>query len=681
MPIPFKIQRRFFATAWKRTLYIMFFAQMISMIGFSSVFPFLPLYVKSLGTVTSMSTDFCVGLVFSGQAFSMMIASPIWGAVADRWGRKLMVERAMLGGAVVLALMAFVRSAEELVMLRMAQGLISGVMGATNALVAATAPRGKTGYAMGLMQVAMGLGLGLGPLIGGMVADAYGYRAAFYITAALLAIAGVVVFFGVDEQFVARESSQKSHFNVFGAWQSVLSSQGVPLIYALRFINQMGRIIFIPILPLFIMSLIDNPGTGEQFHRLGDWRLFRGHGLFLHYPWPCRRPLRPSPHRHHQYALLISPVYAAMPCGFRMAIAGAADALWGCFGGHRHWHQRIAGGSHPAGRRGHGLWTGQLDHLRRSHDRPHAGRRYFGIFRNSDGIRNGCAALPGRRSAGCPVPAQAPRQSEPLKGIFHSALTNPDNSGRVRPATGSTEIFTCTHTSENRLPMAQPWQTIERISTEAGPLELRQRGRHDFLITVDGRVLMNSMAHRSEVALGQLACGNITNATHPRVLVGGLGMGYTLKAVLDSLPATGKVVVAELNPTVLKWCRGPLAGLSANATADTRVTVDVCDVAHMIRRYATGDTGKKFDAIILDLYTGPYVRSHRHDDPLYGSIAINRTRGALTPGGVFAVWGENYDAGFAKRLTDGGFATTIHRAGKGGPRHVVYLGRRAPGRS
>ncbi len=264
MPIPFKIQTGS-STAWKRTLYIMFFAQMISMIGFSSVFPFLPLYVKSLGTVTSMSADFCVGLVYSGQAFAMMIASPIWGAIADRWGRKLMVERAMFGGAVILAMMAFVRSAEELVLLRMIQGLISGVMGATNALVAATAPRGRTGYAMGLMQVAMGLGLGLGPVIGGMVADAYGYRAAFYITAALLASAGVVVFLGVDEQFVARESTLKSHFHIFGTWKRVLSSQGVPLIYILRFINQMGRIIYIPILPLFIISLIDNPGRVNSF--------------------------------------------------------------------------------------------------------------------------------------------------------------------------------------------------------------------------------------------------------------------------------------------------------------------------------------------------------------------------------------------------------------------------------
>ncbi len=226
--------------------------------------------------------------------------------------------------------------------------------------------------------------------------------------------------------------------------------------------------------------------------------------------------------------------------------------------------------------------------------------------------------------------------------------------------------------------MALPWQTIERVSTEEGLLELRQRGDRDFLITVGGRVLMSSMAHRSEVALGQLACGHLTGLAHPRVLVGGLGMGFTLKAVLDTLPATGRVVVAELNPVVLKWCRGPLAMLTDHATADTRVEVETCDVTHLIRCYAHGDTPEKLDAIIMDLYTGPYMHSHRRDDPLYGSIAINTTRAALKPGGVFAVWGEDYDAGFAKRLADAGFVSTLHRSGKGGPRHVVYLGRWEP---
>lgn len=227
--------------------------------------------------------------------------------------------------------------------------------------------------------------------------------------------------------------------------------------------------------------------------------------------------------------------------------------------------------------------------------------------------------------------------------------------------------------------MAQPWQVIEIISTDEGCLELRQRAERDFLITVDGRVLMNSMAHRSEVALGQLACGHLKDLTHPRVLVGGLGMGFTLKAVLDSLPGTGSVVVAELNPVVLKWCRGPLAALTHSATEDPRVDVEIGDVAHLIRRYANDDALENFDTIILDLYTGPYVRSHRRDDPLYGSTAIHTTRAALKPGGVFAVWGEDYDAGFATRLAAAGFGLTTQRSGQGGSRHVVYLGRLAPG--
>jgi DHA1 family multidrug resistance protein-like MFS transporter len=249
----------------KRTVWIMFFAQMISMIGFSSIFPFLPLYVHALGTVTSLGEELCAGLVFSGQAFTMMIAAPIWGLLADRWGRKIMVERAMFGGAVVMTLMAFVGSAEELVALRMLQGLITGTISAANALVAAAAPRRQVGYAMGLMQAGMGLGLGLGPIIGGAVADTFGYRAAFYITGALLAVAGLVVWFGVQENFVAvLPTTSKRHF-FLGRWRSMLAAPGVGLIYSLRFINQMGRILYIPILPLMVLALIQNPNQGNSF--------------------------------------------------------------------------------------------------------------------------------------------------------------------------------------------------------------------------------------------------------------------------------------------------------------------------------------------------------------------------------------------------------------------------------
>ncbi|HLF80559.1 MAG TPA: MFS transporter, partial [Anaerolineales bacterium] len=179
--------------SWQRTLYIVFFAQLMTAVGFSSIFPFLPLYVESLGTSTSLSLELLAGLVFSAQAFTMMLASPIWGALADRYGRKVMVERAAFGGAVLLLMMAYVRSAEQLVALRAIQGFVTGTLAASNALVAASVPRERTGYAMGLLQTALGTGVAVGPLIGGAAADAFGYRAAFYLTAALLFLAGLLV--------------------------------------------------------------------------------------------------------------------------------------------------------------------------------------------------------------------------------------------------------------------------------------------------------------------------------------------------------------------------------------------------------------------------------------------------------------------------------------------------------
>ncbi|MBE0699072.1 MAG: MFS transporter, partial [Anaerolineaceae bacterium] len=138
-------------TPWQRTLYIMFTAQLLTAIGFSSIFPFFPLYVKQLGSSLGISLELLAGLVFSSQAFTMMIAAPIWGALADRYGRKLMVERAMFGGSFILLLMALVTSAEQLVLLRAIQGLVTGTVSAGNALVASVTPREHAGYGMGLL--------------------------------------------------------------------------------------------------------------------------------------------------------------------------------------------------------------------------------------------------------------------------------------------------------------------------------------------------------------------------------------------------------------------------------------------------------------------------------------------------------------------------------------------------
>lgn len=221
--------------------------------------------------------------------------------------------------------------------------------------------------------------------------------------------------------------------------------------------------------------------------------------------------------------------------------------------------------------------------------------------------------------------------------------------------------------------MAQPWTIVDSIPTDEGILQLRRRGPGDFLITVDGLVLMNSMANRSELALGRLGCEHLHDSATPRVLVGGLGMGCTLRAVLDTLPEHARVVVAELNPIVLQWCQGPLAELTAGAVHDPRVTVEIANVADVIRRSRRTDQEEGFDAIVLDLYKGPHFRSHKRDDPLYGSKAIDHTLKALRPHGVFAVWGENYDAEFDKRLVAAGFSVKTERPGRGGLRHVVFL--------
>lgn len=244
---------------WQRTLYIMFFAQLMTGVGFSSIFPFLPLYVKELGSDWNINIDLLAGLVFSGQAFTMMLSAPLWGAVADRFGRKLMVARSMLGGTVVLGLMAFARSGEELVILRAIQGLITGTVAATNALVAASAPREHSGYAMGFIQVGMGAGVALGPLIGGAIADAYGYAAAFYVTAFLLLLSGVTVLLWIVEPPHAdlpQPAAQAAHPGIFGAWGEIFHSPGVPAAYGLSFLNQLCRNMLLPVIPLFIPVLM-----------------------------------------------------------------------------------------------------------------------------------------------------------------------------------------------------------------------------------------------------------------------------------------------------------------------------------------------------------------------------------------------------------------------------------------
>jgi spermidine synthase len=217
----------------------------------------------------------------------------------------------------------------------------------------------------------------------------------------------------------------------------------------------------------------------------------------------------------------------------------------------------------------------------------------------------------------------------------------------------------------------RPWRTIDSVETPEGVLALRQRGERDFLMTIGGRVLMTGTAHRSEDALAELTCGLPEGAKRPRVLLGGLGMGFTLRAALDRLPAQARVEVVDLNPVVVEWCRGPLGALTANAVSDPRVTVKVANVADVIARARPGS----YDVIVLDLYEGPHHAVNRPGDRLYGAAALRATWSALKAGGVFGVWSEDPDEAFGRRLTAAGFRTEVHRPRGGGRTHVIYVGR------
>jgi len=238
--------------SWKRTLAIMVAVQFNSAMGFSVIFPFLPLYVKHLGSTTGLSIEVVSGLVFSVQAFTMAIASPFWGVVADRFGRKLMVMRASLGGSVVILLMGFVANAEQLVALRAVQGLLTGVIAAANALIASVVPRERTGYAMGLLQVGLWSGVSFGPLVGGILSDVFGFRVTFAITSVILLLSGLAVWIWVHDPFVRADHAPAGGLHFVHDWGRVLSNARLTWTLGLRLLVAMGRATLEPLLPLFV---------------------------------------------------------------------------------------------------------------------------------------------------------------------------------------------------------------------------------------------------------------------------------------------------------------------------------------------------------------------------------------------------------------------------------------------
>jgi spermidine synthase len=216
-----------------------------------------------------------------------------------------------------------------------------------------------------------------------------------------------------------------------------------------------------------------------------------------------------------------------------------------------------------------------------------------------------------------------------------------------------------------------PWSLIDSAQVPGGgELRLLRRGG-EFSIRLGQNELMNSRRGGSEEALATLACERIRARERPRVLIGGLGMGFTLRAALGGLGAEARVVVAELVPAVLAWARGPMSAVFGQSLADGRVRIRQADVGEVIRAAASA-----YDAILLDVDNGPAGLTRAANDALYDLPGLSAVHKALRPGGVLAVWSSGPDTDFTRRLRQSGFDVDEVAVRGGGARHVVWIATR-----
>ncbi|OCP38750.1 MnmC family methyltransferase [Ensifer sp. LC163] len=218
-----------------------------------------------------------------------------------------------------------------------------------------------------------------------------------------------------------------------------------------------------------------------------------------------------------------------------------------------------------------------------------------------------------------------------------------------------------------------PWIQLDRatIPGDGDELRLKQRGS-EFSIMLGSTELMNSRLSGSEEALATLSCERIAGRKNASMLIGGLGMGFTLRAALGALPDDARVVVAELVPAVVEWARGPMVDLHKGTLEDPRVDIHIGDVGALIRSKTAA-----YDAILLDVDNGPDGLTRASNDSLYNHTGLRAAKAALRANGVLAVWSSAPDSAFTRRLREVGFATdevNVRANGKrGGARHVLWM--------
>ena len=218
-----------------------------------------------------------------------------------------------------------------------------------------------------------------------------------------------------------------------------------------------------------------------------------------------------------------------------------------------------------------------------------------------------------------------------------------------------------------------PWEFLgsAQVPGNGGKLSLYRRGS-EFSIRISGCELMNSRVHGSEDALAELACARLADRPSPQVLIGGLGMGYTLAATLRLLGSGAKVVIAELVPEVVKWNQGPLADLAGHPLQDNRVNIRIIDVRHIIQA-----EHQAYDAILLDVDNGPEGLARKGNDWLYSREGLDAAFAALRTAGVLAVWSAVPNRDFVRRLCQTGSKVDEHRVrarhSSGGGHHTIWI--------
>jgi spermidine synthase len=222
-----------------------------------------------------------------------------------------------------------------------------------------------------------------------------------------------------------------------------------------------------------------------------------------------------------------------------------------------------------------------------------------------------------------------------------------------------------------------PWSLLDTAPVPGGGGELRlvRRGS-EFSIRLGHNELMNSRLSGSEEALATIACERIQVRDQPQILIGGLGMGFTLRAALAALGPDARIIVAELVPAVVTWARGPMAEVFGTSLTDPRVSIRESDVCDLIR------SGRStFDAILLDVDNGPEGLTRKGNDALYNMQGLRAAGTALRSGGIFSVWSSGPDQDFTRRLRKAGFDVEEVKArangSRGGARHVIWVGTRA----